>query len=90
MNIDEIQREILNRELNLDKIFSLDESKRELIIKLYDDLLNGFYNDKNGMSMPGGIQINYLRVSSIFNTLINNEYLVTRREKNINDILEKN
>lgn len=39
------------------------------------------------MSLPGGVKIDYIRASVLFNTLVENNYLVTQREKNLNNIL---
>jgi hypothetical protein len=86
MTIEDVQNELLKREINIDKLFLLESSKRNLIIKLYDDLFNSFYND--GVMMPGGYKMHHLKIYSIFNTLVNNGHLVTRREKNINSIIE--
>lgn len=84
----EIQNELATKQLDLDKILKLDKSQQKVILKLFDDLMDSFYGER-GMSLPGGMKIDHLRAQVLYKTLIDGGYLVTRREKNLNEVLEK-
>lgn len=84
----EIQNNLSVRELNLDKILKLDENQQKLVIKLFDDLMDSFYGER-GMNLPGGLKIDYLRAEVLYNTLVSGDFLITKREKNLNRVLEK-
>lgn len=81
-----IQTDLLERQLDIEKIFKLDDSSKEIVMRMFYDLMDSFYGEK-GMNLPGGMKIDYLRASVIYNTLLDNDYLVTRREKNLDNIL---
>ena len=84
----EIQNNLSERQLDLNKIFKLKESEQLIIIKMFDDLMNCFHGDV-GMSLPGGIKMDYLKAEVLYTTLSESDYLVTRREKNLDSVLEK-
>lgn len=86
-NFEHIQDELRTKQLNIDKIFKLGEPDKQIILKMFDDLVDSFYGER-GMSLPGGLKIDYLRACVLFNTLSDNEYLITRREKNLDSVLE--
>lgn len=88
MGWDKIHEEVINLELDLEKILKLKKNQQKLVIKLFDDLMDCFYGEK-GISLPGGTRIDYLRAEVLYRTLINNEFLVTKRDKNLNRVLEK-
>jgi hypothetical protein len=84
----DIQDSMVNDlELNLDKILNLTEKNQIVIMKLFDDLMDSFYGER-GVSIPGGEKIDYLRASMIYKTLLNNDFLITKRERNLNKVLE--
>lgn len=85
---DKIQKEILELELDLEKILKLEKYQQKIVLKLFDDLMGCFYGER-GISIPGGERIDYLRAEVLYKTLVNNDYLVTKREKNLNKVLEK-
>lgn len=84
----EIQTELLKRQLDLEKVFKLDDSSKEIVMKMFHDLMDSFSGER-GVNLPGGMKIDYMRATVFYNTLIEGEYLVTRREKNLNTVLEK-
>jgi hypothetical protein len=75
-------------ELDLEKILKLDKSQQKSVLKLFDDLMDCFYGER-GVGLPGGYKIDYLRAEVLYRSLVNNNFLVTRREKNLNKVLEK-
>ena len=75
-------------ELDLQKIFKLSDSERNLIITMFSELMDCFYGEK-GYSLPGGVKIDFIKASILYNTLSSEGYLVTKREKNINNILDE-
>ena len=85
---DKIQKEILELELDLEKILKLEKHQQKIVLKLFDDLMGCFYGER-GISIPGGERIDYLRAEVLYKTLVNSESLVTKREKNLNKVLEK-
>lgn len=85
---DKIHEEILELELDLDKVLKLEKHQQKIVLRLFDDLMNCFYGER-GISIPGGERIDYLRAEVLYKTLVNSEYLVTKREKNLNKVLEK-
>ena len=87
MNFFELQADIENRYLDLDKILKLPSSHdKEIIMELFKELMDSFYGEK-GMSLPGGIKIDYMRATVIYNTLIEGGYLVTKREASLEKVL---
>lgn len=83
----DIQNRLSEQELDLDKILKLDKHQQKVVLKLFDDLMDCFYGER-GMNLPGGMKIDYLRAEVLYKTLVNNDYLVTKREKNLNKILD--
>jgi len=77
---------MMSRELNLEKIFKLSSQDKAIVMSLFNELMDCFYGDK-GMNFPGGIKVDFIRANVIYNTLINNDYLVTKRESNLDKVL---
>lgn len=78
--------------LNLDKIMKLNESDRKSIFDLFERLAKCFNGDSGiPLNIPGltGIKFDFITASMIYNTLVENDYLITKREKRLNDVLEK-
>jgi hypothetical protein len=90
MGINDILTELSKSdyELNLTKIVKLSESDRNTIFLLFQELMECFYGER-GMNLPGGTKIDLIRASIIYNTLNNSGYLVTKRERNIDNILDE-
>lgn len=86
MDIRLIQDDIMNRQLNLDKIFKLSKADKKIVLNLFQELLDSFYGEK-GMSIPGGLKIDHIRALVAYNTLVDNDYLITKREANLDKIL---
>ena len=85
-NFQDIESGLLDRQLNLEKIFKMGDSDKEIIMSMFNDLVDSFYGER-GLNLPGGYKIDYMRASVLYNTLLDNDYLVTRREKNLDNIL---
>ena len=81
-----IHEDILSRQLDLEKLLSLPKEKADLIIKLFDDLMNSFF--QGGMPLPGGVQMDVTRMVVIYNTLVDGGWLVTPRERTLNKLTE--
>jgi len=77
--------------LNLDKIMSLNESDRKSIFDLFERLTKCF-NGNIGIpiNVPGlsGVKFDFITASMIYNTLVENDYLITRREKRLDDLID--
>lgn len=82
MTYDDIIGEINNSQLNLEKLFKLNDVEKNIVYSLYKELLNEFKT--SGRTLD----INMLKIISLFNTLRNNDYLITNREKNIDSVLQ--
>ena len=89
MKPENIIEELSKRQLDLDKILKLDEAGQRTILQLYDKLTKCF-NGNNGQQFPGGIRVDFTNGLTLFNTLVNNGYLITKRQGTLNDLLEKN
>lgn len=79
--------EISKRHLNLPKIFELDEKDQRIVLQLFDKL-NKSFNGNNGQSFPGGIRLDQINGKLIYDTLVEYDFLVTRREENLNKLLD--
>jgi hypothetical protein len=71
--------------LDLKKVLELNDSEQKMIMKLFDDLLSCFDGDR-GMSLPGGMKMDYFGAQVLYSTLSEGGFLVTRREKNLREI----
>ena len=80
MEIMEIYNKLIDKQLDLDKIMNLPVEDKKIIMNLYDQM-------HNSMKSFGGIDT--YRFNIIYNTLTEHGYLITRREKRLNDVLEK-
>lgn len=75
-----ILEDIAKRHLDIDKIMKLDESQRNFINSIFEKLLVEISGNINGY--------NNITISLLYNTLIEGDYLVTRREKNLNILVD--
>jgi len=75
--------DIQKRMLNIDKIFKLDPNNQKIVMDLYQIMLASLEANKN-FTMTSGIDVYSL--TTAYNTLVENDLFITRREKNI-DIL---
>ena len=80
--------EISKRHLNLPKIFKLDEKDQRIVLQLFDKL-NKSFNGNNGHTLPGGIRMDQINGKLIYDTLVEYDFLVTRREENLNKLLDE-
>ena len=88
MAIDEIIGNIIKLHINLDKIFKLDNNTQLIIFALINELIDSLNCGTNkGLSL-GGINYDIIRCNVLFNTLVENEYLITKRDANLNKILD--
>ena len=67
--------DIQRRMLNIDKIFKLEPNNQKIVMDLYQIMLD---------SLESGIDVYSL--TTAYNTLVENDFFITRREKNL-DIL---
>ena len=80
--------EISKRHFNLPKIFKLDEKDQRIVLQLFDKL-NKSFNGNNGHTLPGGIRMDQINGKLIYDTLVEYDFLVTRREENLNKLLHE-
>lgn len=80
--IENIHEDILKRQLDLERLLKLPKNKSDLILKLFDDLMNSFKNGQFSPSTGQSMDINRLII--LYHTLVDDGWLVTRREKNLN------
>jgi hypothetical protein len=86
MDSTKILDKIVDKQLNLDKIFKLSDSDKTIVLDLFKELFDSFYGEK-GMVFAGGMKIDYIRSLVIYNTLIDNDYLITKREASLDKVL---
>jgi len=67
--------------LNLDKIFKLKPDEQKLIMSMYQDMMLNI-NNIISTNTYGGLT----NMIVLFNTLYDNEYLITIRETNLNKL----
>jgi len=84
--IQNIHEDILKRQLDLERLLKLPKTKSDLILKLFDDLMDSFKDGKFSPSTGQSMDINRLVI--LYNTLVDEGWLVTRREKNLNKLTE--
>lgn len=92
METKEIHDKLIDKQLDLDKIMNLPPEDKKIIMDLYNQMhnsINGEIGTFGGVTLPGDIKIDTHRFNIIYNTLTEHGYLVTRREKRLNDVLEK-
>lgn len=83
MDIHEIINDVLNKHLDLEKVLKLDESQRSIVLSLFNTLMEELKTDSNR-----GFQYNYSTMSLVYNNLVESGYLVTRRERNLNTLVD--
>ena len=86
IKFENIQREILGKQLNLDKLLSLPKDQADIVLKLFNDLMDSF--TKGDFQIPGGIKMDIVRMVILYNTLSDEGWIITRREKNLNAIID--
>lgn len=84
MDVHDIVVELEKRTLDIDKMISLDESQRNFVTSLFNELL---LEISNLYDYTRGLQPNTCKVSLIYRSLVESGYLVTRREKNLNELV---
>jgi hypothetical protein len=84
----ELIEEISKRHLNLPKIFELEEKDQKIVFQLFDKL-NKSFNGNTGTHIPGGGRFDYINGKLIYDTLVEYDFLVTRREENLNKLLHE-
>lgn len=88
MDTFDIIGQLNDKHLNLPKIFELDEASQNTIFKLFDKLTKCF-NGHNGHQIPGGARIDTINARLIYDTLVEYDYLITKRNSRLNGILNK-
>lgn len=86
-HFEDIHKDILEKQINLEKLLLLPKDKSDVILKLFDDLMNSFF--KGGYQLPGNIEMDIPRMVIIYNTLIDDGWLVTKRENTLNKIVDQ-
>lgn len=76
-----------NIQLNLPRIMKLDSKQQDLIIKLFDDLMDACYS---GGMMMGNVAIHPERLIVIYNTLSEQGWLVNSRDIKLSEVLTEN
>jgi hypothetical protein len=76
--------------LNLSKLMSLGENDRQMVINLFNKLLDCYSGEKGMYKLPG-LPGSYDLISAdiLYRTLVENDYLITVREKRIDDIINE-
>ena len=83
MDTHEILNDVMSRHLDLEKVLKLDDSQRSTVISLFSTLMEELKTDLNR-----GFQYNDVTISLVYNTLVESGYLVTRRERNLNTLVD--
>lgn len=85
MKLEDILGDLEKSTLDIDKLIGLDESQRNFVIHLFSEMMleiSNLYDYKRGL------QPNTCKVSLIYRSLVESGYLVTRREKNLNELVD--
>lgn len=83
MELHEILSDLTNRHFDINKVINLEESKRDIVINLFNQLMDELKID------PLNFQhTNQMKIQVLYNTLVESGYLVTRREKNLNNLID--
>ncbi len=73
-------------ELNLPKLLKLtDSNKRDLIIKLFDDMMFACHS---GIEYVGGVTMHPIKIGIIYRTLLNNGYLINNRGAKLEKLID--
>lgn len=73
----DIRDELKTKQLNLTKIFTLSDTDKKIVIDIFSELIKSFDIYPNG-GLKGMI---------LYKTLIDNDYLTTIRDKNLDILL---
>jgi hypothetical protein len=79
--------ELEKKHINIPKLLELPEHSQKTILSLIDKL-NKSFNGNNGPSF-GGIRVDMINGRLIFDSLVEYGYLTTRRESNLDSLLDK-
>ena len=82
-----VHEDLLDKHLNLYKILNLPHEDRKIILDLYNQMHDALNGENGGIILPGGIKMDIVKATVIYNTLIEYNYIVTRREENLDKIL---
>lgn len=85
----EILTELNKRHLNIPKILELPEHSQKTVLSLFDKLTKCFSGNNGLQHAPGAGKIDYINGKLIFDSLVEHGYLITRREKRLDDILDE-
>lgn len=82
--------ELKERHLNIPKILELPDHSQKTVLALFDKLTKCFSGNTGIGQFPGSSgKIDFINGKLIFNSLVEHGYLITRREKRLDDILEE-
>ena len=73
-------------QLNLPKIMQLEKHQQDLIIKLFDDLMQACAHG-GGMQLPGGIDWHVQKMNVLYNTLTTQGWLVNTRHVKLDKLV---
>ena len=84
----ELINELNKRHLNIPKILELPEHSQKTVLSLFDKLTKCF-SGNNGSHNPAlNSKIDHVNGKLLFDSLVEHGYLITRREKRLDDILD--
>lgn len=82
--------DLKERHLNIPKILELPEHSQKTVLSLFDKLTKCFSGNIGLGQYPGmSGKIDYINGKLIFDSLVEHGYLITRREKRLDDILDE-
>ena len=80
--------ELDNKMLNMEKLISLSSEQQRLIMDLFEKLIQCF-SGRNGTMTSNGTCMDLITAKLIYNSLVEYDYLISRRDKRIEDLLDK-
>ena len=83
-SINDIVDKLPSLSINIDKIFKLNPEDKVQVWKMIDDVL-GIYSKGEREGYSSG---ELLKLKLIYNTLYNSDYLCTKRDKNLANLLD--
>jgi hypothetical protein len=84
----ELINELNKRHLNIPKILELPDHSQKTVLSLFDKLTKCF-SGNNGLHNPAlNSRIDHVNGKLLFDSLVEHGYLITRREKRLDDILD--
>lgn len=83
---EELIGSLQNKQLNLGKIEKLDNHTQNIIVNLFHNMMDSLKSVRTiSLSGPNIEDVTKSRI--IYNTLIDNDYLISKREKNLNNLI---